>query len=201
MTAHDPGQNIYVCYVVYVCMYVKQCPESISYLLKVGQRTQKISPAKLKKIFRQFFLMLKTLQMCTMSSVDLISQELISLHVEFTSKAHLALPLQLRSEPLEVTVSPPYRRFLQFEDGQVGLWANTQRNIHTVTGVPFKCCLVCCSVFSLSPRSGYTNGRERRENQDISETVCACLFLSNVVYEGLQLFLIFIIDCSSYYYF
>lgn len=46
-----------------------------------------------------------------------------------------------------------------------------------------KCCLVCCSVFSLSPRSGYTNWRERRENQDMTETVCACLFLSSVVYE------------------
>ena len=39
--------------------------------------------------------------------------------------AHLALPLQLCSEPLEVTVTSSHARLLQLEDGQVGLRKQT----------------------------------------------------------------------------
>lgn len=41
---------------------------------------------------------------------------------EATSMPYLAFPLQLRSEPLKITVSPPDRWLLQLEDGKVGLW-------------------------------------------------------------------------------
>lgn len=55
--------------------------------------------------------------MWLMLYADLIRQALKSLCVEFTSMAHLALPLQLRSKPLKVAVPPPYTRLLQLEDG------------------------------------------------------------------------------------
>lgn len=80
---------------------------------------------RFRRSFNDLLAHTKTLQMWSMLSANLKSQVLKTLCVEFTSIAHLAFPLQLRSEPLKVAVPPPYTRLLQLEDGQVGLWTNT----------------------------------------------------------------------------